>query len=149
MWAKRHGFPSPIKDVTNGFEEVYAAMLRGISPPDILIVPIGTGATFLGLAKEVSRKRWKTLIVGVGEMEKDTIADKIKGPVFYWKQIKRYLQKGHEYVRVTNKEIKIAIKITKNILPCEPTAAAAFAALFHIKDKQKRIFVVNTGKGKL
>ena len=142
-----------IIDVNFGFEEAYEEIIKEIKKekPEFLVCPIGSGCGFVGLYKGIKKFKMKTILIGVRPKEIPSIADKLYSYYTpYEPKIKKITKEGHKIVRVSEKEILLAYNFAKKHLKCEPSSAAAFAALPKIKcRKDARIIVINSGKGLL
>jgi len=150
-----------IWDVTNGYHVAFQDIVGEIETenPDLLIVPLGSGEAYVGLYEGLSRYRVNTKLLGVGvhEMrgntlilrEKPSIADKLHTPFTpYRRRIEAILEEGHLYTQLSDAEIADAYEKIHLLIQCEPSSAAAFAALSEIDVKKyRKIIVVNSGRG--
>jgi len=58
------------------------------------------------------------------------------------------LKEGHEYKKLDEDEIKLAMKAVGKNIDCEPSAVVVFGALSKLKlNKEDEIILVNTGMG--
>jgi cysteine synthase len=142
-----------IWDVTNGYEDSYNAIVdeiaKEISYPDYIIVPVGSGGIFLGIAQGLERKGAKTKLIGIGTQNTShSFADKLSTPwTPYTKTLEHYTGNGHSIYRLTEQEIRETYNTFKNIMACEPSSSIVFAALkkHHFKPADTIVFI-NSGK---
>lgn len=145
-----------IWDVTNGYEENYNVIvdeiIDKIHPPDYIVIPIGSGGIFLGIAQGLERRGAKTKIVGIGSQNTNhSFADKLSTPwTPYSKALEHYEKNGHTILRLTEQEIREAYNKFKNITSCEPSSSVIFAALkkYHFRPTDTVVFL-NSGKALL
>jgi cysteine synthase/SAM-dependent methyltransferase len=139
-----------IWDVTNGFHQAFQSIVREIKTerPDWLIVPLGSGETFVGLYGGLKRFRLKTKLVGVG-VKGPSIADKLYTPwTPYKRKIEAILKEGHQYIQLSEEQIKDAYEKVRHIISCEPSSSVVFGALPKLGiDSKDKVIVVNSGKG--
>jgi cysteine synthase len=142
-----------IWDVTNGYEESYNDIVdeiaQKISYPNYIVVPVGSGGIFLGIAQGLERKGAKTKLIGIGTQNTShSFADKLSTPwTPYAKTIEHYTKNGHNIYRLTEQEIRETYNKFKNIVICEPSSSVVFAALekHHFKPTDTIVFL-NSGK---
>lgn len=148
--GERAGYP--IIDATN---RIYPYKQVGIEiakdPPDHLVVPVGGGELFLGIASSFRRAGIKTQLWGVTIMGKHSIADKLYAPwTPYMRRIIRLTSPPfpHRLIELTSDvPIEAAYAEVRKHLTCEASSAAAFAALAHVEAKAgENVMVVNTGR---
>jgi len=142
-----------IWDVTNGYEEAYAAVVSEIfselETVDYIVVPLGSGGIFIGFVQALDRFRKKTKVIGIGAQSSfRSIADKLSTPwTPYAKAIENYEKNGHRVFRLDEKEIKSVFQKYQNVVPTEPSSAVVFAAPERIDFKQNEtIVLVNSGR---
>jgi cysteine synthase len=150
-----------IWDVTNEYHEAFRSIIKEIrkEKPEWLITPVGSGEAYFGLFEGLKIHGMKTKLVGVGvhrlldqqlELCKTpSIADKLYTPFTPYKaRIEReILREEHLYVHVSEEQIKKAYRIVNSIISCEPSSAAAFAALPELTlSKSGKVIVINSGK---
>ena len=141
-----------IWDVTNGYEEHYVSIINEITKviiPDYIIVPVGSGGIFVGIAEGVSRLGLETKVIGVGiQNTTNSFADKLFTPwTPYHNAIINYKKIGHEVYRVNEEEIKEAYKKYKHLIDCEPSSSIVFCILNKYKfNKNDKIVFINSGK---
>jgi cysteine synthase len=139
-----------IWDVTNGFHEAFQTIIEEIKDerPDWLIVPVGSGEAFVGLYEGLKRFRLKTKLVGVG-VKGPSIADKLYTPwTPYKRKIEEILKEGHQYIKLSEEEVKNAFEKVNPIISCEPSSSVVFGALPKLDiDSKDKVIVINSGKG--
>jgi threonine synthase len=141
-----------IWDVTNGYEEHYVSMLAEIVKkvvPDYIVVPVGSGGIFVGMAEGVNALGLKTKVIGVGvQNTASSFADKLFTPwTPYHNAIVNYKKMGHELYRVNEEEVKDAYKKYKHLVDCEPSSAIVFCILNkYAFSKNDKIVFINSGK---
>ena len=142
-----------IWDVTNGFEEHYESVINEIFRiivPNYIVVPVGSGGIFIGMAEAVERRNNNTKIIGIGAQNTiRSFADKLSTPwTPYERAMQHYQKLGHFLYRLNEEEIKNAYHNFKNVADCEPSSAVVFAAPTKHKFKaDDKIVFVNSGKG--
>lgn len=150
-----------ILDVTNGYHTAFQSIVTEIKKevPDYLITPLGSGEAYVGLYQGLKKHRLKTILIGAGvhqlrdhELElhvHPSIADKLYTPYTpYRKKIMSILEEGNLYFHLSDEQIIDAYKKINSAISCEPSSAAAFAALPKLDiDKDSKVIVVNSGKG--
>src|SRR3989344_4588187 len=145
-----------IWDVTNGYEENYNDIVDEIAQkipyPNYIVVPVGSGGIFLGIAQGLERKGAKTKVIGIGTQNTSySFADKLSTPwTPYSRALEHYEKIGHSTYRLTEQEIKETYNKFKNIITCEPSSSVVFAALekHHFKSTDTIVFL-NSGKAGL
>lgn len=148
-----------VRDVTNGVIEPFETIVdeiceQGLNQmPDVIVLPVGGGELFLGLAQGLKRRGLKTRLIGV-TVRKDSAADKLYtkwNP--YEGHIKKLSNSGSPHCLSALDDEGLLLE-TFNWLNqlrafgCEPSSAAAFAILHKIKEKlrpNERVMVINTG----
>lgn len=151
-----------IKDVTNGYHIAFQSIVTEIKEetPDYLITPLGSGEAFVGLYQGLKKHRLKTKLIGAGVHQlrdhelklraRPSIADKLYTlHTPYAKKIVSILEeKGNLYFHIPEKQIIDTYKKINTLLSCEPSSAAAFAALQKLDiDKNSKVVIINSGKG--
>lgn len=141
-----------IWDVTNGFHEAYEKIIEETKKenPNFIILPVGSGETFVGLYNGIRKYKLKTKLIGVGVKNKwYSFADKLHTPwTPYKSKIQSILKQGHKIIKLGEKEIKEAYKQYKNKFNIEPSGAVIFGVLFKLKFKKKdKIILINSGRG--
>lgn len=142
-----------IWDVTNGYEENYSSLVDEVFKeiePDYIVVPIGSGGIFIGIAETIEKRNKKTKVIGVGVQNTiNSFADKLPTPWTPYSKALQYYQKlGHPIYRLTEEEIKKTYHKFQNVVDCEPTSAVVFAAPEKHKFRpDDKIVFVNSGKG--
>lgn len=142
-----------IWDVTNGYEESYNNIINEItekiSYPNYIVVPVGSGGIFLGIAQGLERNGAKTKLVGIGTQNTShSFADKLSTPwTPYSRALEYYEKNGHSIYRLTEQEIREAYNKFKNIIACEPSSSVVFTALekHNFKPADTVVFL-NSGK---
>lgn len=149
-------------DVSNGYHEGLKEIVKEIKEenPEWLITPLGSGESYVGLYEGLKEYGMRTKLVGVGVHKligdklklhgEPSIADKLYTPHTPYKStIENILREGHFYISVLNGEIQDSYEKVKSFIRCEPSSAAAFAALpkLNIK-KDEKVIVINSGRVK-
>lgn len=141
-----------IWDVTNGYEETYGGIVNEIysqiSKVDYIIVPIGSGGIFVGVAEQLATSFRPTTVVGVGPTAVyDSFADKLSTPWSpYTKAMVKYEKIGNTVLRVSESDIRKYYRDYRHVCNCEPSASIVFGALEHIRPKSGTTAVfVNSG----
>jgi len=141
-----------IWDVTNGYEEAYGGIVNEIFSQienvDYIVVPLGSGGIFVGIAEQLSSSFHKAKVVGIGpKATYDSFADKLSTPWSpYTRAIQNYEKVGHKVFRVSESEIRKNFADYRNLCNCEPSAAIVFGALEYIKPKDgETVVFVNSG----
>jgi cysteine synthase len=141
-----------IWDVTNGFEDHYASVVSEVIEnviPDYLVVPLGSGGVFVGIAQEIERLNLGTKVVGMGVQNSiNSIADKLSTPwTPYAKAVEAYQNFGHKVFRLTEDQVRKTYKHYQNLTSCEYSSAVVFSAPEKIKFKKgDKVVFLNTGK---
>jgi len=139
-----------IWDVTNGFHQAFQSIVREIKTErsDWLIVPVGSGEAFVGLYEGLKKFGLKTKLVGVG-VKGPSIADKLYTPwTPYKRKIEAILKEGHQYIQLSEEQIKDAYEKVRHIISCEPSSSVVFGALSELDiDSKDKVIVINSGKG--
>jgi cysteine synthase len=146
-----------ILDSTNGITTPFESIVDEIvsfdeeNVPDVIVLPVGSGELFLGVAQGLKKRRLRTRLVGV-TVGKESAADKLYSR---WNPQAGELlsllheESHHSFSPLTNEQMLAdTLKLLKNVsaFSCEASSAAAFAALNQLKPGQhERVLVVNTG----
>jgi threonine synthase len=147
-----------ILDVTNNYDAAFQSIVDEIEyeAPDYLVTPLGSGEAYVGLYEGLKKHRMKTILVGVGvhqlrdhELELralPSVADKLYTPFTpYRKKIISILEEENLYLHVSEEQIKDAYKKVNHACSCEPSSAAAFAALPRLGiKKDDKVVVINS-----
>ncbi|KKU82159.1 MAG: Pyridoxal-5'-phosphate-dependent protein beta subunit [Parcubacteria group bacterium GW2011_GWA1_47_8] len=141
-----------IWDVTNGYEESYGSVVNEILAKlpnvDYIVVPLGSGGVFVGMAEQLYRSSHNAKIIGIGpKANYDSFADKLSTPWSpYTKAIEGYERRGHTIIRLSESEIRKMYLHYRNICDCEPSASIVFAAPGYFKFKKgDNVVFVNSG----
>lgn len=141
-----------IWDVTNGYEESYGVVINEILAQvpevDYIVVPLGSGGVFVGMAEQLFISNHSAKIIGVGpKANYDSFADKLSTPWSpYTKAIEGYERRGHTVIRLSESEIRKMYSDCRNICNCEPSASIVFAAPDHFDFKKgDNVVFVNSG----
>jgi len=139
-----------IWDVTNGFHQAYHSIIQEIKAerPDWLVVPLGSGEAFVGLYEGLKRYGLKTKLVGVG-VKGPSIANKLYTPwTPYRSKIEAILKEGHQYIQLSEEQIKDAYEKVSKIISVEPSSSVVFGVLSELGiESNDKVIVVNSGKG--
>ena len=152
MALARENNDEAILDVTNGFHNAYGELLCEIAEknPEIIILPLGSGETFVGIYNEIEKLKLKTKLIGVSVKNKwESYADKLCTPYTPYKsKIQSILTKGHKIIYLTEEEVKKAYKRSKRYFNVEPSSSVIFGILSKLNvKKDARIILINSGKG--
>ncbi|MEX0649746.1 MAG: PLP-dependent lyase/thiolase [Candidatus Andersenbacteria bacterium] len=141
-----------IWEVTNGYEENYHPIVKEIFAevePSHIVVPVGSGGIYLGIIQALENKKKRTQVIGIGvQNTTQSFGDKLSTPwTPYSKALEFYQKAGHPIYRLSEQEIKKTYAKFQNVVDCEPSSAAVFAA----PDKHKfnsndTVVFLNSGK---
>jgi len=139
-----------ILEVSNGFSKVYRGIIKEIrkNKPNYIIVPVGSGETFVGLYEGIKKYRLKTKLIGVG-VKADSLADKLYSKYTpYQSKIKDILKKGNKIIWLNRREVGLAYKKFRKIIRCEPSSSVVFGALRKMKFRENdKVILINSGRG--
>lgn len=147
-----------VRDVTNGVSKPFEQIVDEIceldpaSLPDVVVLPVGGGELFLGVAEGLEKRGLQTRLIGV-TVCKDSIADKLYSKWNpYSGQIERLtnLSSNHRLFRLGDEALLLDTFnwLKSQGLRCEPSSAASFAALHDLApqfQRDERVMVINTG----
>ena len=148
-----------VYDVSNGVSspfEVIVDEIRALGRekfPDVIVLPVGSGELFLGVLQGLKKRRLKTRLLGV-TVDKNSAADKLYSRWNPQQNKLDKLLKNQSQFRLlplaSEKHLLDTFAALEAIgsFACEPSSAAAFAALHQIKATLKpddRVLVINTG----
>ena len=140
-----------IWDVTNGYEESYSSIvqeLRSLSP-QYIVVPVGSGELFTGIAEAVNRQKLSTRVIGIGvQNTSGSLADKLFTP---WTPYARYMRAleswGHIIYRLSEKEVAETYKKYQHVVSCEVSSSVVYAAIKkHGFSKEDVVVFVNSAR---
>ena len=141
-----------IWDVTNGYEESYGIVVNEIlaqAPKvDYIVVPLGSGGIFVGIAEQLHMSNHHAKIIGIGpKTNHGSFADKLSTPwTPYAKAIEIYERHGHVTIQLSESEIRKAYSNYRTICNCEPSSAIVFAAPEHFGFKKgDSVVFINSG----
>jgi cysteine synthase len=147
-----------VRDVTNGISKPFEQIVDEICEqnpqevPDTIVLPVGGGELFLGVADGLKRRGLQTRLIGV-TVRKDSVADKLYSKWNpYAGQIDAITNLGSHH-RLHRLEDEASLLDTFNWLRtfglrCEPSSAASFAALGDLAPQfrpDEKVTVINTG----
>lgn len=141
-----------IWDVTNGHEDYYDCVVDEIihrTKPDYIVVPIGIGTTFMGIAGGIKKYGLSTKLIGIGvQNTAQSMADKLYTPWSpYLNAINILRESGHYVYNLSEDEIKKTYFKFKNLVRCEPSSSVVFAALQkHTFKPKDTVVFINTGR---
>lgn len=147
-----------IWDVSNGFEEAYHSVVKEIveekSKVSHIVVPLGSGGIFVGIAEAVESLNLnkKISVIGVGpQLNHKSYADKLSTPWSpYTKAIEYYKNLGHQTYRISEHEIKKSYQLYRNLVSSEPSSTIVFAAPRHHQfSTDDTVVFINSGKSKV
>lgn len=141
-----------IWDVTNGYEEIYGIVVNEIlaqmPKTTHIVVPLGSGGIFVGMAEQLERSNHKAKIIGIGpKASHNSFADKLSTPwTPYTRAIETYERLGHITIHLSESDIRKAYLDFRNLCNCEPSASIVFSAPEHFEFKKGDVVVfVNSG----
>jgi len=139
-------------DVCTGFFEAHESLfseIMGVNP-SVIVLPVGSGNTFVSLYNSIKKHKNRTKLVGVTSKNTNhSFADKLANPFPAYKtEYEQMLKEGHQLIRLDEAEIKSAYAEFKNFVVCEPSSTVVFAALKKLKlSREQTVVVINSGKG--
>lgn len=118
--------------------------------PDVVVLPVGGGELFVGLAAGLKEIGLKTKLIGVAVRSRDTLADKLHARYTPYREILKQWTNWNSLHRLIYLDDESRLLETQSILSrflrCEASSAVAFEALRQIKfDKHEKVLVINTG----
>jgi cysteine synthase len=141
-----------IWEVTNGFEEYYEPIIPEIlhkTKPDYIVVSVGSGNVFIGIAEAIQKYKCGSKLIGIGVQNTSySIADRLSTAwTPYTKALQAYAEQGHSLYYLCEEEIKKTHAMFKNMVRSEPSSSVVFAALQKHSFKPKDTIVfINSGK---
>ncbi len=141
-----------IWEVTNGYEENYQDVVDEILEvvvPDYIVVPVGSGGIFVGILQGLEHRNASTKVIGIGVQNTlQSFADKLSTPwTPYAKALEYHEKNGHFMYRLTEEEVKETYKTFRNVVGCEPSSSAVFAAITkHKFGENDTVVFLNSGK---
>lgn len=138
-----------IMNVTTGFQEAYIAIVDEIAAeqPDVIVVPIGSGELFQGIAKGIRKHNLHTELVGVAVQSKRSAANKLSTPEYIKQTPIWHAKPGHSIHFLSEHDVQTGKFNCPKELDAEISAQAVFERIGHYEDSQKKFIVVNAGKG--
>jgi len=148
-----------VRDVTNGVIEPFEGIVDEICQlgeeqlPDVIVLPVGGGELFLGLARGLKKHGLRTRLIGV-TVRKDSAADKLYTK---WNPYAEYIKKltdseSPHCLRSLDDEGLLLDTFrwlrSSGGIQCEPSSAAAFTLLHKIRgglEQHEKVMVINTG----
>ena len=151
-----------VRDVTNGISKPFEYIVDEICEldrgdlPDTIVLPVGGGELFLGVAEGLKRRGLQTRLIGV-TVRKDSIADKLYSkwnPYSGQLDALTNLASNHRLYCLGDETLLLDTFnwLTSAGLQCEPSSAASFAALHDLAPQfrlDEKVMVINTGTFKL
>jgi len=148
-----------VRDVTNGVTRPFEKIIDEIcvldpdQVPDLILVPVGGGELFIGLAEGLKKLGLKTRLIGV-TVRKDSAADKLYtkwNPQEDW--IKDLTNSGSRHCLRSLDDEGLLLDTYQWLrrsatIRCEPSSAAAFCMLHKIRKElrlNEKVLVINTG----
>lgn len=140
-----------IWDVTNGYEEAYRPILKEIqhTRPTHIVVPVGSGGIFTGLATAIEQMRWGTRVIGMGVQEQHgSYADKLHTPwTPYAKTLASLEHAGHKIYRLPESRIRKLFETHQHRMDCEPSSSIVFGVFDEFRfSKRDRVVLINSGR---
>ena len=150
-----------VRDVTNGITKPFEYIVDEICEggveqlPDTIVLPVGGGELFFGVADGLARRGLRTRLIGI-TVRKDSAADKLYSKWNPYSDQIKAMANGSPH-RLYHLEDEALLLDTFDWLSsygiqCEPSSAASFAALHELRAQFRRdekILVMNTGTFKL
>lgn len=151
-----------VRDVTNGISKPFESIVDEICElepndlPDVIVLPVGGGELFLGVAEGLRKRGLQTRLIGV-TVGQDSIADKLYSK---WNPYSGHLEaltnlgSHHRLYQLGDEALLYdTFNWLRSVgLACEPSSAASFAALRDLAPQFRRdekVMVINTGTFKL
>lgn len=138
-------------DVTNiAMPYRYIAHEIGPYSPDVVVLPVGGGELFVGLAAGLRALGANTRLIGVAVQRRDTAADKLYASYSPYRETVAFLTGRSSPHRLIYLDDESGLFESRGALSkfvsCEPSSAVAFEALRHLKFRaHERVMVINTG----
>lgn len=138
--------------VSNGFESAYSSILDDLSDlhPDWIVLPIGSGEAFVGLANAIEERNMPLHLFGVRiEPSPAHFADKLSS---FWTpyedRILALQEQGHRVLCVDENTLKQSYNHYKSLLKIEPSSAVVFSVLHQYPfSSSERVILLNSGCG--
>jgi cysteine synthase len=148
---RAHGYERTL-DASN-CAAAYAGLAHELAElgPDVVVLPVGSGELFVGLARVIRARRLLTRLYGVTVSRRDSIADKLAACwTPYWREIEALTRDpatGHRLFAVDDEEgLRDTYMLVRRYVRCEPSSALAFHLLRRCTLKASaRVVVLNTG----
>lgn len=159
VWSKQalrrllraHGYEQTL-DASN-CASAYVGLGRELAElePDAVVLPVGSGELFVGLARVFRARRLRTRLYGVTVARRDSIADKL---VACWTPYKGEIEAligdpalGHRLFTLDDEEgLEDTYGLVRKYVRCEPSSALAFHLLrIRACEAPSRVVVLNTG----
>ena len=144
----------PILDATYS-SRAYQCIANEVAyeAPEVILLPVGTGELFVGLAAGLRRLKMKTRLIGITAKTRNPLADKLYA---YWTPLQWRLQQltsppsPHQIIELEDDRLlQETYQVVGGYLRCEPSSAAAFVLLrMCIFNPNTRIVILNTGTGR-
>ncbi len=146
-----------VLDVTNGYHQAYEGVINelrdqlGGDQPKYIFCPVGSGEAFVGLYQGLKRLRWSTKLVGASPIQRPSFADKLHALwTPYQAHFGAMMNEGHRIILLDEGEIKAAYVAMRDVVPSEPSSAAAYGALRKVSVSPRDLVVmINSGCGKV
>jgi len=148
VWDVTNGVTGPFEAIV---DEIWASDSEDL--PDVIVLPVGSGELFLGVALRLKERQCRTRLFGV-TVGQDSAADKLYAK---WNPQRNELdtmllnEPRYNLWRLDDERLLLdTFAVLKAIggLSCEPSSAAAFAALHQLKTllrPDEKVVVINTG----
>jgi cysteine synthase len=138
-------------DITN-LAAPYQQLAHEIAPyePDTIVLPVGGGELFVGLAAGIRTLGLRTRLIGVTTRREDTLADKLYAKWAPYRDRVYWLTGGgfaHQLFYLDDEStLGDTLKVVGQCIRCEFSSAAAFDILRQLSFKAtEKVMVLNTG----
>lgn len=140
-----------VLDVTNMFRPYYGlAEEIALARPDVVVLPVGGGELFVGLARRLGELGLPARLIGITASAPRTAADKLYA---WWSPFRGRLQEltrssgPHRLLHLSNEQsLTETYRAVSRYLRCEPSSAAAFDVLRRLSFRpHEKVLVINTG----
>lgn len=150
-----------VRDVTNGITKPFESIVDEICElgvaqlPDTIVLPVGGGELFLGVADGIKRCGLRTRLIGV-TVGKDSAADKLYSKWNPYSDQIEAIANGSPHRLYPFEDEALLLDTFKWLrssgLQCEPSSAVSFAVLHDLRKQFRRdekVLVINTGAFRL
>lgn len=140
-----------VLDVSNGMHDAYASIVDDIYSykPDYIVVPLGSGEAYYGIAMAVENRKLATRVIGIRPKQMiGSVADKLCAIwTPYSKHFVNLINKGHLIIELDENAICRCYHEFKHYVECEHSSAVVAGALQTLSfGEQDKIILINSGK---